>query len=68
MDSLFEDPNYRPEGYPHNYKITDFTQLNDSEIKYIHDWFITRQFSDDPTLEGEDIRGVIIYPYKNQLK
>ena len=64
MEKLFEKPQFQPKGYPFNYNSKSFEELSDEEVKFLHGSFIDIQFSDDPTLQGEDIRGVIIYPSK----
>ena len=65
FDTLYEEPKFQPEGYPYKYSTKSFDELTDEEIKYLHDNFIEIQFSDYPKLQGEDIRNVIIYPFKN---
>ena len=64
LEMLFEEPRFQPAGYPWEYDSKTFEQLAPAEIKFLHDRFITIQYSSDPTLQGEDIRGVSIYPYK----
>ena len=63
FDKLFEQQEFQPEGYPFKYKTKSFHQLSEKEIKYLHDRFIDIQYSEDPTLQGEDIRNVLIFPY-----
>ena len=41
-------------------------ELTTKEIKALHDKFITLQYSENPVLQGKDIRGVQIYPYKTK--
>ena len=42
----------------------DRDMLTLKENKIIHDRFIELQYSESPILNGEDIRRVIVYPYK----
>lgn len=61
---LLTNPKFAPEGYPTNYTGKTFDELSWEEVKYLHDTFIQLQYSEEPELQGEDIRGVIVTPYK----
>jgi len=63
---LLTNPKFAPEGYPTNYTSKTFDELNEKEIKFLHDTFIEIQWSDCPELQGEDIRHIIVYPYKTE--
>ena len=65
FDTLYKEPKFQPEGYPYKYSTKSFYELTDEEIKYLHDNFIEIQFSAYPKLQGEDIRNVIIFPFKS---
>lgn len=41
-----------------------FEELDDLDVLYLHAEFIILQYSSNPVLQGEDIRNVLIYPYK----
>lgn len=63
MEMLLTEPKFQPEGYPFSYTCKSFYELNDEEVAYLHKEFIELQYSDEPKLQGEDIRNVLIYPY-----
>jgi len=60
---LLTDKRFQPKGYPFDYRSKDFDELTDEEIKFLHDEFIQLQYSEELELQGEDIRGIQIYPY-----
>lgn len=60
FDMLMEVKEFQPPGYPSKGIPKVFGQLNDKEIKYLHDKFITLQFSFEPWLGNKDIRGIYI--------
>jgi len=63
-DELFESI-LKDDRFSYLDSCPSFEDLKPKEVRFLHDQFIVIQYSDDHRLQGEDIRGVLIYPYKS---